>query len=91
MGRRDGDSALGPVVEGPALGEPIRRIDERPGRGSGQHILAFAHQAAQDGVGQSSEPGEVRFGPGKRNRQVDRGMIGNVEVEDLGRADGQQP
>jgi hypothetical protein len=90
MRDRDGAGGLGPVGGAPAPGEPVRRVVGQRIARLGQDFGALAHDPAQDRVHEAGQVLELRIGLGETDPEIDRRVIGHVEVEDLHGAGRQQ-
>ena len=81
VGKRDGVRGLGAVGPRPACEQPLRRIEvERLEGGDG---IAFAGDPPQHGVDEAGIAGVAPVGLHEPHREVDGGMVGHIEKQDL--------
>ena len=80
IGLRDGARDVAAVGLGPALEQPVRRVARRL---VGQHAGAVLRHAAQHGIDQPGVARGAAVGLRQAHRQIDRGVVGNLEPEDL--------
>ena len=82
-----GDAArgVGPVGRAPPLPQPIRDVEAHAILGREQLRPALG-DAAQDGVDQLGEAVRAAIAPGRLDRQIDDGVRGHVEADELGGA-----
>ena len=90
MGARDLPRRLLAVVRLPALGEPLRRVVvERVARGD--DLVLGARDVAQHRVDQPGERRGAGVEPRRPDGEIDRGVVGQVEKQDLRRRGDEDP
>ena len=87
VGLRDRARGVGAVAFAPARQQPFRRVARR--RMSASASIAALRHAAQHRVDQPGVARGAAVGLRQAHRQIDRGMIGHFEPEDLRGADQQ--
>ena len=80
IGFRDRARGVGAVSHGPAFHQPFRGVARGPG---GQRLIAALRHAAQHGVDQPGVTCRAAVGLRQAHRQIDRGVVGHLEPENL--------
>ena len=80
--RGNGMSGRRAVSRGPARQQPLGRVEHRHVEG-GERGLAFARDAPQHRIDQTGKARRMPVGRSKPHREIDGGMVGHVEKQDL--------